>query len=41
MVSRRVTRFENGGLEKKRKPFKNDEKCFLFHLESYFRSQDI
>ena len=24
-----------------RKPFKNDEKCFLFHLKSSFRSQDI
>ena len=23
------------------KPFKNDEKCFLFHLKSYFCSQDI
>ena len=23
------------------KPFKNDEKCFLFHLKSFFRSQDI
>ena len=23
------------------KPFKNDEKCFLFHIKSYFRSQDI
>ena len=23
------------------KPFKNDEKCFLFPLESSFRSQDI
>ena len=23
------------------KPFKNDEKCFLFHLKSSFRSQDI
>ena len=23
------------------KPFKNDEKCFLFHLKSCFRSQDI
>ena len=22
-------------------PFKNDEKCFLFHLKSSFRSQDI
>ena len=22
-------------------PFKNDEKCFLFHLESSSRSQDI
>ena len=22
------------------KPFKKDEKCFLFHLKSYFRSQD-
>ena len=22
------------------KPFKNDEKCFLFHLESSFPSQD-
>ena len=21
--------------------FKNDEKCFLFHLESFFRCQDI
>ena len=21
--------------------FKNDEKCFLFHLKSSFRSQDI
>ena len=24
-----------------RKPFKNNEKCFLFHLKSSFRSQDI
>ena len=24
-----------------RKPFKNDEKCFLFHLKSSFHSQDI
>ena len=24
-----------------RKPFKNDEKCFLFQLKSSFRSQDI
>ena len=23
------------------KPFKNDEKCFLFHLKSLFRSLDI
>ena len=23
------------------KPFKNDEKCFLFHLKSYFRSRDV
>ena len=23
------------------KPFKNDEKCFLVHLKSSFRSQDI
>ena len=23
------------------KPFKNDEKCFLFHLKSSFRCQDI
>ena len=23
------------------KPFKNDEKCLLFHLKSSFRSQDI
>ena len=23
------------------KPFKNDEKCFLFHRKSSFRSQDI
>ena len=23
------------------KPFKNDEKSFLFHLKSCFRSQDI
>ena len=23
------------------KAFKNDEKCFLFHLKSLFRSQDI
>ena len=23
------------------KPFKNDKKCFLFHLKSSFRSQDI
>ena len=22
-------------------PFKNDEKCFLVHLENSFRSQDI
>ena len=22
-------------------PFKNDEKCFLFHLKISFRSQDI
>ena len=25
----------------RRKPFKNDEKCFLFHFKSSFRSQDI
>ena len=24
-----------------RKPFKNDEKCFLFHLTSSFGSQDV
>ena len=24
-----------------RKPFKNNEKCFLFYLENSFRSQDI
>ena len=24
-----------------RKPFKKDEKCFLFHIKSFFRSQDI
>ena len=24
-----------------RKPFKKDEKCFLFHLKSYFHTQDI
>ena len=23
------------------KPFKNDEKCFLFHAKSFFRSKDI
>ena len=23
------------------KPFKNEEKCFLFHLKGSFRSQDI
>ena len=23
------------------KSYKNDEKCFLFHLKSFFRSQDI
>ena len=23
------------------KPFKNNEKCFLFHIKSSFRSQDI
>ena len=23
------------------KPFENDEKCFLFHLKSSIRSQDI
>ena len=23
------------------KPFKSDEKCFLFHLKGYCRSQDI
>ena len=23
------------------KPFRNDEKCFLFHLKSFFCSQDI
>ena len=23
------------------KPFNNDEKCFLFHLKSSFRSRDI
>ena len=25
----------------KRRPFKNCEKCFLFHLKSFFRSRDI
>ena len=24
-----------------RKPFKNAEKCFLFHIKIYFHSQDI
>ena len=24
-----------------KKSFKNDQNCFLFHLKSYFRSQDI
>ena len=24
-----------------RNPFKNDQKCFLFHLKSSFRSQNI
>ena len=24
-----------------RNPFKNDEKCFLFRIETSFRSQDI
>ena len=24
-----------------RNSFKNDEKCFLFHLKSYLRSQDV
>ena len=24
-----------------RKSFENDEKCFLFHLKSFFRPQDI
>ena len=28
-------------LQASEKPFKNDEKCFLFHLKSYFRFQDI
>ena len=23
------------------KPFQNDEKCFLFHLKSFFLSEDI
>ena len=23
------------------KPLKSDENCFLFHLENYYRSQDI
>ena len=23
------------------KPFKNDEKCFLFHLKRSFRAQDV
>ena len=23
------------------KPFKNDEKCFLFHLKRFFHVQDI
>ena len=23
------------------KPFKNDEKCFLFHLKGLFSTQDI
>ena len=32
---RSETIFYNG------KPFKYDEKCFLFHLKSSFRSQDI
>ena len=28
-------------LPKKLKAFKNNEKCFLFHFKSFFRSQDI
>ena len=36
---RRALRFK--AIAVKRKPFKNDEKCYLFHLKSFFRSQDI
>ena len=46
MVSQQVTGYWVGFKTKKenlchRKPFKNDEKYFLFHLKNSFRSQDI
>ena len=33
--------FQSETIFSKWKPFKNDEKCFLFHLRSSFLSQDI
>ena len=39
MYSRRTIRSET--IFGNWKPFKNDEKSFLFHLKSSFRSQDI
>ena len=36
-----LSRKQIGKVMIKGAPFKNDGKCFLFHLESSFRSQDI
>ena len=38
---RRTLRCKTGFGNWKPAPFKNNEKCFLFHLKSPFRSQDI
>ena len=42
--SKRKTVFSNKMQSSKshsQRPFRNDEKCFLFHLKNSFRSQDI
>ena len=40
-ISFRTLTFQKKCYLRPLKPFKNDEKCFLFHFKSYFRPQDI
>ena len=39
--NKEVLNKDNDAVNWKKKPFKKDEKCFLFHRKRFFRSQDI